>query len=173
MTSPRSVVETDRLLLRKLREDDSGFILGLLNEPSFLEFIGDKGVRTEEDARRYIQTGPMESYARHGFGLYLTALKENETPIGICGLLKRETLDDVDVGFAFLSAFWSRGYAHESVAAVLEHGRRDFRLERIVAVTSSGNDRSIRVLEKLGFRFKKLIRFSGDDSDVRLFASGG
>ncbi len=157
MTSSGSVVETERLLLRRLREDDAEFILELLNEPAFLEFVGDKGVRTLGDARKYIRTGPVESYARHGFGLYLTTLKDG-TAIGICGLLKRESLEDVDVGFAFLPAFWSKGYAAESVAAVLSHGRHDFELERIVAVTSAGNDRSIRVLEKLGLRFERMVR---------------
>jgi len=163
-------VETERLTLRRLREDDAEFILELLNEPSFLEFIGDKGVRSLEDARDYILTGPLESYARHGFGLYLTALKEDRTPIGICGLLKRETLEDVDVGFAFLPAFWSKGYAFESTSAVLDHGRRDFGLERIVAVTSPGNDRSVRVLERLGLRFERMVRLSGDATEVKLFA---
>ena len=171
VTSSRIVVETKRLMLRRLCEDDTDFILELLNEPSFLEFIGDKGVRTLEDARKYILTGPVDSYARHGFGLYLTALKDDGTAIGICGLLKRDSLEDVDIGFAFLPAFWSQGYAAESAAAVLNHGRCDFKLERILAVTSSGNDRSIRLLEKLGLRFERMVRLAEDDAEIMLFAS--
>jgi RimJ/RimL family protein N-acetyltransferase len=114
-----NVIETERLLLRKLSLDDAGFIVELLNEPSFLQFIGDKGVRSLDDARAYIQQGPMAMYEQHGFGLFLTALKEGNEPIGMCGLIKRESLPDVDIGFAFLPAFWSRGYALEAATAVM------------------------------------------------------
>ncbi|MDP2859906.1 MAG: GNAT family N-acetyltransferase, partial [Bacillota bacterium] len=113
------VLETNRLALRRLSVDDAEFILELLNDPSFVRYIGDRGVRTKDDARRSIQTGPMESYERFGFGLYLVELKETGEPIGICGLLKRESLQEVDVGFALLPRFWSKGYAVESVSAVL------------------------------------------------------
>lgn len=106
-----NVVETDRLALRQLSTGDAPFILELLNEPSFLRFIGDRGVRTLDDAREYISTGPVDSYDRLGFGLYLTALKEDDLPIGICGLVKRKGLDDVDIGYAFLPRFWSKKYA--------------------------------------------------------------
>ena len=115
------VLETDRLILRWLSTDDAEFILELLNEPSFLQYIGDKGVRTLEDARNYILNGPVDMYARLGFGLYLTELKERGVPLGICGLLKRDGLEDVDIGFAFLPRFWAKGYAYES-AAVLAYG---------------------------------------------------
>src|ERR1700752_686959 len=100
------ILETDRLILRKLSVEDAEFILELLNEPSYLRFIGDKGVRTLDDARDYILEGPVDSYERHGFGLYLAELKESGVPIGICGLLRRESLENVDIGYAFLPAFW-------------------------------------------------------------------
>jgi len=166
-----SVVATDRLVLRRLSTDDAEFILELLNEPSFLRFIGDKGVRTLDDAREYILRGPVDSYERNGFGLYLTVLKEGGVPIGICGLLKRESLEDVDVGFAFLPRFWSRGYAFESASAVMAYGRSALGLKRIVAVTNPDNDGSIRVLEKLGLRFEKMVRLSEDGPEIKLFAS--
>ena len=166
-----NVVETDRLVLRRLRVDDAEFILGLLNEPSFLQYIGDKGVRTLDDARRYLLTGPMDSYERHGFGLYLTALKESGVPIGMCGLLKRETLDDVDIGFAFLPKYWLKGYAFESASAVMDYGRDTLGLERIVAVTAPDNTGSIRVLEKLGMRFEKMVRLAEDGPESKLFAA--
>lgn len=164
------VVETERLILRRLDVDDAEFILELLNEPSFLRFVGDKGVRTLEDARRYITDGPMTSYERFGFGLYLTLVKEDATPIGICGLLQRDNLDDADVGFAFRPRYWSKGYARESAAAVVEHGRRDFGLRRIVAITASDNHGSIKVLERLGFHFERMIAMKGDESEIKLFA---
>ncbi len=115
------VFETDRLVLRRLTVDDSGFILRLLNEPSFLQQIGDRGVRNLADAKQYILSGPIASYERHGFGLFLVELKDGLVPIGICGLLKRDALDDVDVGFAFVPESWSKGYAFESASAVLAY----------------------------------------------------
>jgi RimJ/RimL family protein N-acetyltransferase len=160
------------LVLRRLDLGDGGFILELLNDPSFLRFIGDKGVRTLEDARRYIADGPMASYERFGFGLYLTELRDDGAPIGICGLLKRDSLDDVDVGFAFLPRFWSKGYAFEAASAVMAYGRNVLGLRRIVAITSPDNEASIRLLEKLGMRFESMVRLSEDSSEVRLFGSG-
>jgi RimJ/RimL family protein N-acetyltransferase len=164
------VLETDRLNLRRLSPDDAEFILELLNDPSFLRFIGDKGVRTLDDARDYILNGPVDMYNRLGFGLYLTELKESGAPIGICGLIKRDSLDDVDIGFAFLPKFWAKGYACESAAAALAFGRSALGLNRIVAITAPDNHNSIRALEKLGFRFERMIRLSSDAPEVKLFA---
>jgi RimJ/RimL family protein N-acetyltransferase len=163
------VLETERLSLRRLTVDDAEFMLDLLNQPSFLHFIGDRGVRSVEDAREYVRTGPMASYERFGFGMYLTALKEGGTPIGVCGLVKRDTLDDVDIGYAFLPDFWSKGYAFESAAAVLEQARTVLGLRRIVAIVSPDNQGSIRVLEKLGLRFERLARLSPESPEVQLF----
>src|SRR5712692_6293312 len=117
------VLETDRLILRRLSVEDAEFILDLLNQPSFLRYIGDKGVRSLDDARAYILNGPVDSYERNGFGLYLVQMKADGTPIGICGLVKRDTLPDADVGFAFLPAHWSQGYAVESATAVMKYAR--------------------------------------------------
>jgi RimJ/RimL family protein N-acetyltransferase len=166
-----NVLETERLVLRRLTVDDAELILDLLNQPSFLRYIGDKGIRTLDDARNYILTGPMESYERFGFGMYLAALKEDGVPIGICGLLKRESLEDVDVGFAFLPQFWSKGYAFEAASAVVAYGRSALGLERIVAITAPDNESSIRVLEKIGMRFERTIKFPRDGAEVKLFGT--
>lgn len=164
-----AVLETVRLTLRPLSFDDAGFIRQLLNEPSFLRFIGDRGVRTDADARKYIRNGPMQSYARHGFGLLLVELKDGRTPAGICGLLKREVLEDVDVGFAFLPRFWSRGYAFEAASAVLEDARkRGF--ERVLAIASPDNAASIGLLLKLGFHVEETMRPPGESSEVSVLA---
>jgi RimJ/RimL family protein N-acetyltransferase len=165
------VLETARLILRRLSADDADFILDLLNQPSFLRYIGDKGVRNSDDAIRYIETGPIASYERFGFGLYLVELKETGASIGMCGLLKRDSLPDVDVGFAFLPDYWSQGFAFESAAAVMNYGREALGLRRIVAITSLDNDASIKLLEKLGLRFEGLIKLSEDQPEVKLFAS--
>jgi RimJ/RimL family protein N-acetyltransferase len=152
-----TVLETERLVLRRLGEDDAAFMLALLNEPSFWQNIGDRGVRTLEQARQYIVDGPVASYAKHGFGLYLVELKADGTPIGICGLVKRDHLDAPDIGFAFRPQYWSFGYACESAAAVLDYARRDLGVGRIVAITAPDNTGSIKVLTKIGLVFGGLI----------------
>ena len=167
MTSP--IIETERLLLRRQTLDDAPFILALLNEPSFIRFIVDRGVRTLEATREYINSGPLASYARHGFGLYLTVLKATGEPLGICGLVRRDGLDDVDLGYAFLPAHWGKGYASEAAAAVLDYARRALGLARLAAIVSVDNDRSIKLLERLGFQFERLIRLPGDDEEIKLF----
>ncbi len=166
-----NVLETPRLILRQLDAGDAAFILELLNDPTWLQFIGDRGVRNLDDARAYIQNGPAASYAKHGFGLWLVQPKAEEEPVGICGLLKRETLEDVDLGFAFLQRFQGKGYGVESATATLEYGRDRLGLKRIVAVTQSGNAGSIRVLEKLGLRFEKMVQLSPSAPPIRLLAT--
>jgi RimJ/RimL family protein N-acetyltransferase len=166
-----NVVETDRLTLRRLTTEDGDFILELLNDPAWLRFIGDRGVRTVEAAREYISKNLAPMYERHGFGLYLTGLKDGGTPVGICGLIKRDSLEDVDIGFAFLPQFRGQGYGYESAAAVLAYGRNAFGLRRIVAITSPDNDGSARLLERLGFTYERMIRLADDGEEVCLFAS--
>jgi RimJ/RimL family protein N-acetyltransferase len=164
-----SIIESQRLVLRELELKDAPFILQLLNEASFMRFIGDKGVRTLADARDYIDKGPGDSYRRFGFGLYLTSLRDSGIAIGICGLVKRETLPDADVGFAFLPQYRSKGYATESAAAVLAHARQSLRLDRIVAITSLDNHASVAVLEKIGLVFERTVRLSADGPELKLF----
>ncbi len=163
------ILETERLVLRQLTLEDAPFILELLNEPAFLRFIGDKQVRTLADAENYIRTGPMASYAQHGFGLWLATLKADGTPVGICGLIKRPVLDDVDVGFALLARHGGHGYATEAAAATLHHGRTAFGLKRIVAITAPDNAASGRVLEKVGLRFERMLTLPGYPAASRLF----
>ncbi len=168
---PQAVIETARLTLRRFTEDDAGFILQLLNESSFLEFVGDKGVRTLEDARRYIREGPVACYAEHGFGLYLVQHREEGAKIGMCGLLKRPTLDDPDIGFALIPGSWSQGFATEAAQAVLERARDLHGLKRIFAITAPNNDASIQVLKKIGLRFEKTVRLSDDADEILLFST--
>jgi RimJ/RimL family protein N-acetyltransferase len=164
-----TVLETERLSLRKLTVDDAEFILALLNEPSFLRYIGDKKVRNLDDARQYILNGPVASYERHGFGLNCVELRESHTPIGMCGLLKREELPDPDIGFALLPDFWNKGFAFEASEAVLRDARESLNLHRILAITSLDNDASISLLERLGFRFEKIVQLSPNGEQLRLF----
>jgi RimJ/RimL family protein N-acetyltransferase len=164
-----SQLETERLLLRRLNVDDAPFILTLLNEPSFIRYIGDKSVRDLEGAQQYILNGPVASYDRHGFGLNLVELKESHTPIGICGLLKREELPDPDIGFALVPDFWNKGLAFEAATAVLQDARERLSLERILAITSLDNEASINLLQRLGFKFERVIQLTAGGEQVRLF----
>ena len=166
------MIETARLALRWLTADDAAFIVVLLNDPSWLRFIGDKGVRTEDDARRYIVNGPIKMYGQYGFGLYLTELKDAHVPIGLCGLIKRDGLVDVDVGFAFLPEYRKNGYAFESAAAVIAHGENVLRLSRIVAITAPANRDSVRLLERLEFRFEQSLQLPNDPEEISLYARG-
>ena len=168
-----NVVETDRLILRRVEVEDSEFILDLLNDPSWVRYIGDRGVRTLDEARDYILKTLVAMYERLGFGLYLVELKDERIPIGICGLIKRDSLEDVDLGFAFLPKFRRHGYAYESASAVVEHGRRTFGLNRLVAITTPDNYDSVRLLEKLGFSFERMVKLSGDSEEISLFAWEG
>lgn len=163
------ILETDRLILRQLVVEDATFIFALLNDPGWLRFIGDRGICTLDDARNYILQGPVAMYARHGFGLHLTARKQDGVPIGLCGLLKRDGLADVDIGYAFLPQFRGQGYAAEAAAAVMAYGKNVLELARIVAITAPDNERSAKVLEKLGLTFTKMITLPGDESAVKLF----
>ena len=162
-----TVLETERLSLRKLTVDDAEFILALLNEPSFLRYIGDKKVRNLDDARQYILNGPVASYERHGFGLNCVELQESYTPIGMCGLLKREELPDPDIGFALLPDYWNKGFAFEAAEAVLKDARN---LPRILAITSLDNEASINLLQRLGFGFERVVQLSPNGEQLRLFS---
>ena len=163
-----SVVQTSRLHLRELNCGDDEFILELLNEADFIRYIGDKGVRTLADARDYVLSGPMHSYEKNGFGLYAACVRDG-TPIGICGLVKRDGLGDPDVGFAILQRHCAQGYAVESASAVLDHGRRVLKLQRIVAIAMAENHNSIAVLEKVGLRFERMIRLGDCSPELKLF----
>ena len=168
------MIETARLSLQQLCADNAAdvrFIYRLLNEPSFLANIGDRGVHSLDDAQGYLRMGPMASYAAHGFGLYGVQLKAGGERIGLCGLVKRVTLPDVDLGYALLPEFCGHGYAVEAARAVLSEARATLGIARIVAITDPRNAGSIRVLQKLDFRFEKMVRLAPDAIELKLFAS--
>jgi [ribosomal protein S5]-alanine N-acetyltransferase len=171
VTAPVEVLSSPRLKLRHLSIQDAAFILELLNEKPYLENIGDRGVRNLADAGAHILDGPLASYRKFGFGLYAVERKEPTEPIGICGLLKREYLNDVDLGFAFLQKFWGQGYALESAEAVMHYARVTLGLQRILATTKPHNRASEKLLTKLGFRFEKMIQTPQSDTESKLFSS--
>jgi RimJ/RimL family protein N-acetyltransferase len=166
------LLETERLRLRELSEssaEDAAFILRLLNEPSFIRNIGDRGVRNLGDAHDYVAKGPVNSYRAHGYGLYRVDIKASGAPAGLCGLVRREGLNGPDLGYAFLPEFWSRGYALESARAVLAYARNTLTLDRILAVVDPANSDSIRLLQKLGFGSERMVQLPGDGSALNLF----
>lgn len=163
------ILETTRLSLRQMSVGDAEFMLALLNDPSWLRFIGDRGVHTLDDARNYILLGAMANYARLGYGFYLVELKESGTAIGMCGLAKRDYLDHADIGFAFLPAYCGQGYAFEAAAATLQYAQRQLHLPRILATTRVDNLSSSKLLEKLGMRLDQIIMHPDGDRELKLY----
>ncbi len=168
--SPLSLeFDTDRLRLREFVMDDAAFILRLLNEPSFIEFIGDRGVRTLQDAERYLREGPLSSYRQYGHGLLRVSLKDGDIPIGMCGLVKRDTLPHPDIGFALLPAFWDQGFVTEAARVVMQHGREALGIQVVLGITTPGNARSIAVLQKLGLSFLEQKPLGDRPESLKIF----
>lgn len=163
-------IDTERLRLRRLTLDDAGLMLSIWNDPAFIRFVGDRSIRTIEEARAALEAGAFKLYAEHGFGPYRMSLKSNGSAVGICGLFRRAGLEDTDIGFATLPQHCGRGYGFEAARAVVEHARIDARLTRLTALVSPENVASVRLIEKLGMMFEKIIRMPGETADVRLYA---
>jgi RimJ/RimL family protein N-acetyltransferase len=166
----QAFLQTARLSLRHFNRADAPFVFELLNEPSWLQYIGDKGIKTLGDAERYIEEGPVAMYERLGFGLYLVELTKGGDSVGMCGLIKRDTLETVDLGFAFLSRFWGYGYAYESATAVMAYAKMTLGIGRLLAITVPNNEASSKLLRKLGFTFERSLSAAGADQDLILYS---
>jgi RimJ/RimL family protein N-acetyltransferase len=164
------IVETKRLRIREIAVTDTEFIFRLVNEPSFVSNIGDKGLRSLHDAQRFILEGYWTNQERPGYGMFLAVLKDGGDPIGGCGLLYRKTLDVTDIGFAFLPEYWNRGFAFEAAKAILQYGYTTLEVEKIVGLTSEDNFGSINLLKKLGMDFERTVKMSDDDPGTVLYA---
>jgi RimJ/RimL family protein N-acetyltransferase len=169
MINGPQIVETERLMLRPIELSDGDFVLALVNEPGWLRYIGDKGIRTLADAARYIEHGPQAMYRKFGFGLLVVTVRSSAERIGLCGLLQREWLKDVDLGFALLEQFHGQGYAYEAASALLLGAKRTHGLERVVAITSLDNAISGKLLEKLGFQLESEAPMGPDLSELKLY----
>ena len=163
------MIETDRLILREFTLDDASFVLQLVNEPSWIENIGDKNVHNIADAQDYIVSGPMQSYQDNGYGLYMAELKLKGGPVGMCGLVKRDFFRDPDVGFAFLPEYWGLGFASEAGKATLQYARNQLNIDTVLGITSVDNKGSMRVLEKIGLKYDKMVDLPGYNEQSRLF----
>ena len=166
-----NILETERLLLREAVETDAEFILDLLNQPTFIKYIGDRGVDNLEKAREAIENKYRQSYRENGFGLWIVVLKETESAIGFCGFVRRESLPGDDLGFAFLPQFEKKGFAFESADAAMKYGREKLNFGRVYAITTQNNANSIKLLGKLGFEFEKLIKLSDGDDELNLYSA--
>jgi len=162
----QKIVETERLTLSLLSYDDCEFIFDLVNEPAFKRYIGDRKVRSLDDAKDYLRKGPIGSYDSHGFGLYLVCRKDDQIPLGICGLVKRDEFEYPDLGFAFLEQHWAKGYAYESSLATIEHARKELDLTHIIAIVDGANRSSVKLLEKLGFDYEHMVRMPGESKEI-------
>ena len=171
-TAAARILETPRLSLRHVDERDAPFILELVNDPDWIRFIGDRNIRDLDAARRYIAEGPVAMYRDFGFGLYLGELKATATPIGLCGLVRRDGLDDVDIGFALLARFRGQGYAREAARAVMDHALGTLGLPRVVAITSPDNTASQRILEGLGLHFERMVALRPGEPEIMLYSPG-
>lgn len=166
----RVILETERLILREFALSDAPFALRQFNEPSFHEFIGDKGIRNLEDSRDYIRTAPLASYEENGYGLYVVSRCDDGVDVGTCGLVKRERLDHPDIGFALLEEYFGMGYAFESSIGVMRYAAEELGLSLIAALVDYGNERSERLLARLGFTEEGTFHMNTDDKDLRYFA---
>ena len=167
------ILETNRLLLTKQTEADAHFVLELMNSDGWLKYIGDRGVATEEDAEDYIRNGAIKSYATHGFGLYLVKLRDGDKPVGLCGLIKRDALEHVDIGFAFLPEYNGHGYATEAATGVMEYAKTVLGLKTIAGITMPDNLPSIAVLKMIGLTYKEMVQLPGDGEELMLFEWNG
>jgi RimJ/RimL family protein N-acetyltransferase/protein tyrosine phosphatase (PTP) superfamily phosphohydrolase (DUF442 family) len=165
------VLETARLRLRHVDLQDAAFVRELVNEPAWLRFIGDRGVHSLDDARTFIENGPRKMYAQHGFGLFAVELKADAVPMGLCGLIRRDTLPDVDIGFAFLLRFRGQGYAREAAAATLQYAREVQQLDRVVAITKPDNVPSGKLLERIGLRLEGVVRLQGSNEELSYYGT--
>ena len=163
------VLTTERLMLRRFSLNDTSFIIRLLNTPGWIKFIGDRNVKTTEDAKKYLQNGPLKIYATLGFGLSMVVIKETLQPIGMCGLLKRDELENVDIGFAFLPESQGQGYALEVTNAVIQHARQQWHITNVLAIVMPTNTRSVHLLRKAGFTFNRKIGLGTNGEELLLF----
>ena len=162
-------IETARLRLRELTLADAELMLAIWNDPAFIRFVGDRGIRTLEDAQAAMTTGALKLYEDYGYGPYGVVLRGQGTPIGICGLFRREELDEPDIGFATLPAYCGNGYAYEASKAVLEYARDKLGIPRLTAIVSPENEASVGLIRKLGLRFERMHRMADDDEDVAIY----
>ena len=165
---PKNILETERLTLREFDLSDAKFTLQLLNTPAWLKFIGDKNVHNNQEAEGYLTNGPITSYKKNGFGLWLVSLKESNKAIGMCGLIKRDYLEEIDIGFALMPEYEGLGYGLEMAKATMSYSRKILRIDKVVAITNENNSASIKLLNKIGLQLEKTVETPEADTVILL-----
>ncbi|MGV3656775.1 MAG: GNAT family N-acetyltransferase [Chitinophagaceae bacterium] len=165
------ILESERLLLREFSLEDAPFIIELLNSPGWIKYIGERQVKTNEQAAAYLQNGPLKSYQQNGYGFYMVQLKTDGTPVGMCGLIKRPFLPHPDIGFAFLPAYNGKGYAYEIASATAAFAKTTLQIEQLAAIVMAENESSIRLLQKLHFQFHSTITYPDTGEDLLLYTN--
>lgn len=166
-----AILETERLILRRFTLADTKFILELVNSQGWIANIGDRNIKTNEQAKVYLQNGPLKSYTLNGFGLWLVEVKSDKTSIGMCGIIKRDNLENPDIGFAFLPAFTGKGFAYEIANATLAFAINTLKIPVILGITIPANKASIKLLEKIGLKFSKTFNLPNDPNSLMLFST--
>ncbi len=164
------ILRTSRLYLSKINKKDAPFLYQLMNDPDWILNIGDRQINKLEDAEKFIANRFIKSYKKNGFGFYILRLIDDDNPIGICGLIKRDGLDHVDIGYALMPKFRGNGYAFEATKVVYAYGVNHFKLDKIVAIVNPGNKKSEQILEKLGLQFEKMITLPNETKEIQLFS---
>ncbi|HEX8040681.1 MAG TPA: GNAT family N-acetyltransferase [Chryseosolibacter sp.] len=167
----RYILETERLRLREFRLEDGPFIVELLNSPGWIRYIGDRNVRTVRQAEAYLENGPIKSYKENGYGLFLVETRDDGVPIGMCGILKRETLEHPDIGFAFLAGYNGMGYAFEIASATLRYAKDALGIQKVSGITAAENFKSIRLLERIGLTYHRRFSFPGGNEELLLYSN--
>jgi len=164
-------LDTERLTIRRLTLDDAELMLAIWTDPAFVRNVADRGVRTLQQAREQLRESALGLYETYGYGPYRVALKSDDRPVGICGVFRRDGLDEPDIGYALLPEFYGQGYMIEAASRVLDHARDDLGIARLVAIVQPGNEPSVRLLGKLGLEFERIMRLPGDDQDLALYGT--
>jgi len=162
-------LETERLSLSRLTLDDAELVLAVWNDPTYIRYVADRGIRTVDAARAALEEGALKQFSDYGYGPFRVAMINDDTPIGVCGLFRREGLDEPDLGFSILPKYWRRGYAYEAARAVVSYAETEIQLTRLTAVVSPNNGASVALIEKLGLQFERMLRLPGDDDEVAIY----
>jgi RimJ/RimL family protein N-acetyltransferase len=165
------ILTTERLVLREFTEEDDLFIIELVNTEDWLKYIGDKNIKTRQQAKEYLVKGPIKSYQENGYGLFLVELKDSKIPIGMCGIINRPTLENPDIGFAFLPQYVGQGFGYEIAQSTINYAQNELRINKVLAITIPENLASIKLLTKLGLKFQKSIKFSNDSAELMLYST--
>jgi RimJ/RimL family protein N-acetyltransferase len=163
-----NVLATPRLMLRTARLGDAALFLALVTDPDFIAYVGDRGIESLRAARTALRDGPIRMQAELGHSVYVVERRDG-VALGMCGLIRRDGLDGVDIGYAFLPAARGQGYAREAAQAVVDYAKDGLGLPRLLAVVDPKNHKSVSLLQNIGLQFDKIVHLFPHDPAVHLY----